>query len=138
MRDGTPLLIIRGRMGSRDPNVLALAVASAWLAMSMLLHSRLRRYEIAHGSLTPGEFYTPSISGAEGMLGRRALVRKACSPEGTIEVGPERWNARSLRESTIPSGQTVVVRDMDGLCLLVEREPHNNAIEPTRPAPPVR
>ena len=56
-----------------------------------------------------------------GMLGKRGSVQRACMPEGTVTVAGELWRARSLGDVDLRPGEVVVVRDVEGLCLLVER-----------------
>jgi len=57
-------------------------------------------------------------TGAEAMVGKRAEVLDACSPEGRVRVAGEIWNARS--ELPVLSGQAVRITGMDGLTLSVE------------------
>jgi membrane protein implicated in regulation of membrane protease activity len=54
------------------------------------------------------------------MLGKQAIVRAECAPEGTVRVRNELWRARALDSASLPVGATVIVREVDGLCLLVE------------------
>lgn len=60
---------------------------------------------------------TPTV-GREAMTGERAEVVEALRPEGWVRVQGELWRARSERGAE--RGETVLVRRVDGLTLLVE------------------
>jgi membrane protein implicated in regulation of membrane protease activity len=57
-------------------------------------------------------------TGAEAMIGMRAEVVSPLHPLGQVHVNGELWEARSSAEADI--GDTVVVRGMEGLTLVVE------------------
>lgn len=57
--------------------------------------------------------------GAEAMIGARGEVVEALRPEGWIRIHGELWRARS--PETLDAGESVRVREIDGLMLLVER-----------------
>lgn len=57
-------------------------------------------------------------TGAEAMIGMHAEVVSPLHPLGQVHVNGELWEARSSAEADI--GDTVVVRGMDGLTLVVE------------------
>ncbi len=57
--------------------------------------------------------------GAEAMIGARGEVVEALRPEGWIRVHGELWRARS--PAPVDAGESVLVREIDGLMLLVER-----------------
>lgn len=100
---------------------ILLGVASMGLATSGTLYVRIRAHERRHGTLVGSRFYAPSATGPEAMIGKRGVVLRACAPEGMVQVGSELWAARSLVELALPEDAQVVVRDVEGLCLLVER-----------------
>lgn len=56
--------------------------------------------------------------GAEALVGRRAVVASDCMPEGQVRVAGELWRARCAGGATV--GDEVVVREVDGLTLIVE------------------
>ncbi|HYK06553.1 MAG TPA: NfeD family protein [Gaiellaceae bacterium] len=56
--------------------------------------------------------------GAETLVGRRAVVSVDCMPEGQVKVAGEIWQARCEPGAGI--GSQVVVREVQGLTLLVE------------------
>lgn len=57
--------------------------------------------------------------GAETLVGRRAMVSADCLPEGQVRVAGEIWGARC--EAGARVGDAVVVREVQGLMLVVER-----------------
>jgi membrane-bound serine protease (ClpP class) len=56
--------------------------------------------------------------GAETLVGRRAVVSADCMPEGQVRVAGELWRARC--EGGAGVGDEVVIREVDGLTLVVE------------------
>lgn len=59
-----------------------------------------------------------SVVGAEALVGRRAVVAADCMPEGQVRVVGELWRARCAGGAV--AGDEVVVREVDGLTLVVE------------------
>ena len=57
-------------------------------------------------------------TGAEAMIGMHAEVVSAMHPVGQVRVNGELWEARSTAGAD--AGETVVVRGMDGLTLVVD------------------
>lgn len=60
-------------------------------------------------------------TGAEAMIGMRAEVASPLHPTGQVHVNGELWEARSTADADV--GDTVIVRALDGLTLLVEPAP---------------
>ena len=56
--------------------------------------------------------------GTEVLVGRRAIVSVACRPEGQVRIAGEIWRARCDVGADV--GDSVVVREVDGLMLVVE------------------
>ena len=56
--------------------------------------------------------------GAETLVGRRARVSSDCMPDGQVRVAGEIWGARCDVGAEV--GSEVVVREVDGLTLVVE------------------
>jgi membrane-bound serine protease (ClpP class) len=56
--------------------------------------------------------------GLETLVGKRGTVVSDLWPEGQVKIGGELWRARC--EGGCDSGTDVVVRDVDGLTLVVE------------------
>jgi membrane-bound serine protease (ClpP class) len=59
-----------------------------------------------------------AVVGTEALVGRRAIVAADCMPEGQVRVAGELWRARC--EAGASAGEDVVVREVDGLTLVVE------------------
>jgi len=59
-----------------------------------------------------------SVVGAEALVGRRAIVSSACMPDGQVRVAGELWRAHCVAGAG--EGDEVVVREVDGLTLVVE------------------
>jgi len=58
--------------------------------------------------------------GAEALVNRTARVVERCHPRGKVSVGGEIWNARC--EGGAEVGETLRVRGLQGLTLVVERD----------------
>jgi membrane protein implicated in regulation of membrane protease activity len=59
-----------------------------------------------------------SVVGVEALVGRQAVVAADCMPEGQVRVAGELWRARCASGAGV--GDEVVVREVDGLTLVVE------------------
>lgn len=59
-----------------------------------------------------------AVVGAEALVGRRAVVSADCLPEGQVRVAGELWRAQCRAGAR--AGEEVVVREVDGLTLVVE------------------
>jgi len=59
--------------------------------------------------------------GIETLVGRAAVAVSRVDPGGRVKLDGELWGARS--ETTIETGAAVVVRDVEGLTLVVEPDP---------------
>src|SRR3984957_6594533 len=58
------------------------------------------------------------VTGAQGLLGQTAVAQTALSPQGKVFVHGELWDAVSSAQ--VPIGQSVIVREVEGLLLRVE------------------
>ena len=56
--------------------------------------------------------------GAETLVGQRAIVASDCMPEGQVRVAGELWRAQCRGGASV--GDEVIVREVDGLKLVVE------------------
>lgn len=68
------------------------------------------------------------VTGIQGMIGQIGVARTALSPAGKVFVRGELWDA--ICSSFLPSGESVVVRKVDGLQLGVD------PVAPVRQTPP--
>jgi membrane-bound serine protease (ClpP class) len=60
-------------------------------------------------------------TGAEAMIGMRAEVVSPCRPTGQVRVSGELWEATCAGGADV--GDTVIVRRLDGLTLVVDPAP---------------
>lgn len=58
------------------------------------------------------------VTGTQGLIGEIGMAQTALSPQGKVFVHGELWDA--IASANIPPGQTVVVRQVDGLQLRVD------------------
>lgn len=58
------------------------------------------------------------VTGEQGLIGETGVAQTALSPQGKVFIRGELWDA--VAASTLPVGQLVVVRQVDGLTLQVE------------------
>ena len=65
--------------------------------------------------------HTPSRDSQ--MVGQVGTVRADLDPTGTVQVSNELWTAESDSGEPIPSGERVMVTEVDGLTLKVFRDP---------------
>jgi membrane protein implicated in regulation of membrane protease activity len=59
-----------------------------------------------------------AVTGAEALVGQKAVAASPLRPVGQVRVAGELWAARSVSGADV--GDEVVVRDVDGLTLLVD------------------
>jgi membrane protein implicated in regulation of membrane protease activity len=59
-----------------------------------------------------------SVVGTEALVGRVGVVAGDCMPEGQVRVAGELWRARCAGGAAV--GDEVVIREVDGLTLVVE------------------
>jgi membrane-bound serine protease (ClpP class) len=99
-------LAIAGLFFLPSPLNVALVAAAAFVEIGEVYFwiRFLRRYRVT--------------TGAEGMVGEAGEVIAACDPEGRVRVRGEIWKARC--EAGAGVGQRIVVRELDGLTLVVE------------------
>ncbi|MFW5722011.1 MAG: NfeD family protein, partial [Desulfohalobiaceae bacterium] len=77
---------------------------------------------IALGLVTKAQLIKPR-SGREAMIGLVGQVLDWDGVRGRVRVHGEIWNARSRDDATLKPGDTVRIRDIQGLVLIVERAP---------------
>jgi membrane-bound serine protease (ClpP class) len=58
------------------------------------------------------------VTGEQGLVGETGVVQTALSPQGKVFVHGELWDA--VGSASLPAGQLVVVRGVDGLTLQVD------------------
>jgi membrane-bound serine protease (ClpP class) len=58
------------------------------------------------------------VTGAQGLIGETGVVQTALSPQGKVFVHGELWDA--VASTSLPAGEMVIVRRVDGLTLQVD------------------
>ena len=58
------------------------------------------------------------VTGAQGLVGEIGIAQTSLSPQGKVFIHGELWDA--ISSTNIPAGQTVVVRQVDGLRIQVD------------------
>ena len=81
----------------------------------------MKAFESKCGRLIAKQFWNRSIVGQEGMISKEGFVLEKCAPNGKVQIGSEIWNAESIDEREIEASDRILVRDMDGLKLIVEK-----------------
>ncbi|HEV2399242.1 MAG TPA: nodulation protein NfeD [Candidatus Sulfotelmatobacter sp.] len=71
-------------------------------------------------------------TGEQGLVGETGVAQTALSPQGKVFVHGELWDA--VANSSLPAGQLVVIRKVDGLTLQVEPIGVTQAKSPSAPA----
>lgn len=97
-----------------------IGIAALCAGRAYALNRAIASHERRFGPLRLRTFYARSLVGPEALIGRRATVVERCAPEGRVKVAAELWFARASGSAHIPEGRPVVVRDVEGLCLIVE------------------
>jgi membrane protein implicated in regulation of membrane protease activity len=95
-------------------------VAAFTVGYNLAFYLGVRKFEAASGPLRIKRFYARSVVGAESMIGKTGTIRQTCEPTGTVMIESTIWNAESIDGSTIPAGDSVIVRDIEGLKVFVE------------------
>ena len=98
-----------------------LLITSLVTGQTFKLFISIRKYEMEKGRIIPRLFWTNSVTGEQGMILKTGIVLKKCDPEGKVKIGSEIWNAKSIDNKLIPEHYTIIVRDIIGLQLVVER-----------------
>jgi membrane-bound serine protease (ClpP class) len=62
----------------------------------------------------------PAVTGAQALIGHRAVVRSALDPEGIVFLEGERWRART-DDAPVREGESVTIVDVQGLRLRVRK-----------------
>jgi len=104
--------------------VLALFVPSPWNLLVLVGGIVLEIGEVIWGRRLARRWRPKT--GAEAMVGMRAEVVSPLHPKGQVHVNGELWEATSNAGADV--GDTVVVRALEGLTLVVE--PTSDSVQP--------
>ena len=67
-----------------------------------------------------------ALKGPHSMIGRRGVAEERLAPTGYIRVNDELWKGEVIGGRAIEKGETVRIRRIQGLILLVEHEADGN------------
>jgi len=96
-------------------------VTSSWAAYSFAIWRGVKQFESAHGRLITKKFWSRSLVGQEGFISKQGVVIEECAPIGKVRIGSEVWNAESIDKKKIGASDRIIVRDIEGLKLIVEK-----------------
>ncbi len=98
------------------PLWVAVAVIAGWMAKDLAMYPFLKH--AYSGGIGGG---ASSLSGLSGMSGMKGKVLSTLSPDGSVKVRGEIWQARPEGQGTvIECGRPVRVKGINGMTLLVE------------------
>ena len=96
------------------------SLAAFWVLHDVVLGRRLKRLEQRTGPLRVRRFYARSIVGPQGLIGQFGVVARS-GDRPLVRVRGELWAARGLDDGYLNEGDRVVIREIDGLLLLVSK-----------------
>ena len=67
-------------------------------------------------------YYDYSSGNPDNLVGTVGTVTSELSPVGSVRVAGEQWSAVSDSGAVVPSGERVMILDVEGLTLRVTRE----------------
>ncbi len=88
---------------------------------TFIIWQQIRKYETENGRIIPRLFWTNSIMGEHGMISKKGVVLENCNPSGKVKIGSEIWNAESIDGKFISKQENIIVRDINGLLLIIEK-----------------
>ena len=98
-------------------SIWVIGAISALLFASMLLTLRAVRQA---RRVTP--YYDYSSSNPDNLIGTIGTATTELNPSGSVRVAGEQWSAVSDSSEPLPSGERVMIVDVDGLILKVTKE----------------
>ena len=98
-------------------SIWVIGAISALLFASMLLTLRAVRQA---RRVTP--YYDYSSSNPDNLIGTIGTATTELNPSGSVRVAGEQWSAVSDSSEPVPSGERVMIVDVDGLILKVTKE----------------
>lgn len=98
-----------------------LLLGGFWLGHAFAFLQGAISHEKRHGPIRPRFFHSRSVTGQEGMIGLTGRVTRPCAPDGKVAIRAEIWDAVSIDGDEIPAGETVIVRDIEEMRLVVEK-----------------
>ncbi len=91
----------------------------SWIALIAGIGGIALTFIVGMPNMVRTRFATPTI-GREWMIGEEGIAVSPVDPDGVVEIGTGRWQARTNRATPIPAGDPVRVAAIDGVSLEVE------------------
>ena len=113
------LLLVAGGLTFTDARP---QFAPSWWIVLVVVAGVALFYGAALTTIVRSRFSTTRI-GRDHLIGRTGVADDDLEPDGVVVVDGARWRARSHREARIESGDPITVEGIDGVVLLVDREP---------------
>ncbi len=98
-----------------------------WWLVLLVVAAVLFFYLLAMPTVHRARFSTRTI-GAGALMGKQGVALVDFAPDGEVEVQGARWKATAHREAGISKGSAVVVVEVRGLLLEVERQDRENEL----------
>ena len=73
-----------------------------------------------------------TVMGPQAMIGHTAIAHTPLNPTGQVEIRGELWQASLRNSAPLPTGATVIVKQVNGLLLIVESE--KDSFPPSTPS----
>lgn len=100
-------------------NLPGTSLRPSWIALFTGVGGIALTFIVGMPNMVRTRFATPTI-GREWMIGEEGTAISAIDPDGVVEVGAGRWQARTNRATPVALGDTVRVAAIDGVTLEVE------------------
>ena len=95
--------------------IIGAVTAAMFASMLLTLHA------LRQAKKTP-RYYDYASSNPNNLIGTVATVTADLDPAGSVRAGGEQWSAVSRSDVPVSSGERVIIVEVDGLILKVERE----------------
>lgn len=112
------VLTIVGSLFLYEP-ITGTSIWPSWLALVVGVVGIVLTFTSGMPSMTRTRFATPTI-GREWMIGADGVAVEAIDPDGVVQVGDAKWQARTNRATPIAAGEPLKVVAIDGVTLEVE------------------
>lgn len=112
------VLTIVGSLFLYEP-ITGTSIWPSWLALVVGVVGIVLTFTSGMPSMTRTRFATPTI-GREWMIGADGVAVEAIDPDGVVQVGEAKWQARTNRATPIAAGEPLKVVAIDGVTLEVE------------------
>jgi membrane protein implicated in regulation of membrane protease activity len=100
--------------------IIVLFVLFITVGYNYIFYMKVKYFETKNGKLYVKRFWSRSVSGQEGMIGKEGIVINNLNPDGIVEIDAEIWNAESIDKKLIDKNSKIIVKDIEGLKLIVD------------------